>query len=45
MLGPASRRSEIVIRSDSERKAEIAAGIRRELGAIFLTSPDFRTTV
>jgi hypothetical protein len=46
MLRRACSRSAIVIRSDSERKrAEIIAGRCCEIGAYFLMSPDFKTTV
>lgn len=42
----ACNRSAIVIRFDSERnRAEITAGRSREIGAYFLMSPDFKTTV
>ena len=46
MLRRACKRSAIVIRSVSERNlAEITAGRCLEIGAYFLMSPDFKTTV
>jgi hypothetical protein len=45
-LRPLCNRSAIVIRSDSERnRAEMTVGLRSEMGAYFLLSPDLRTTV